>query len=759
MPKLQPTDTSCPSVISYGTLRKTLKSLETYTKKKKLKGFETMTVLSLHITRYTSTIKKSIPQHSLVVVTRQLSTGGKGGTTALLKDWKLPGYARDREGRGGKSIYESSRPVDVTNGVKDMQKKILKTPLNGPSPGVLRAPLLANPFVVVDANIPDEKKVLINKFLREGKTGETVTTFYERLKKQDDSADEHEDDAASDATTDPFVVGATIGGATKSGGVKKGKITKLHSQVYVYVRWDEDMWNKKVNKAKLSILQAPPKKKPKPKTPTPPLDSSSDESDDGLNTMSGQTQDTENPKPFPSSTEFWSDTTAFASATRLTANLREKRKNSTRKVTRSDLAREAKDGTPAKKVDFHKHANNKKRMKVSFKEKDDIEDNDDDDDESQTFAFPENDDLEEDSNEAPSPGPEITRRSRGGRIFLPALPGSSSKHRSSRSRLRPSTSTSASAFTSPDPNPEPQAPPRIERNLSPNQGQTSSDGSALLASKGLGTGFSEAVLSPGKFGSPSNKRKKATKYGKRGAARITGSRLTASALARHTKKSAVFQSDADDKSEDEEASEKQLEGLKRFEEQEEVEEKEEGEEVVKTHEVVSPPDTQVKSLVVEEEEEGEGKNVEENVEENIEKNIEENIEENVADVEMPDVNVNSSQPETQQENVVDVEMPDANVNEVEEEEQTPITQIAPTPSATATATAIATDHSSHSSDLVTPQPKPKPQQPSQLSQQSQGLFNLNGTDYDTDDDDKTVAKAIFSQVSRGAKRRGCGARA
>ena len=131
--------------------------------------------------------------------------------------------------------------------------------------------------------------------------------------------------------------------------------------------------------------------------------------------MSGLTQDTRNPKPFPSSTEFWSDTTAFASATRLTADLREKRKNSTRKVTRSDLAREAKDGTPAKKVDFHKHANKKIRMKVSFKEKDDIEDNDDDDDESQTFAFPENDDLEEDSNEAPSPGPEITRRSRGGR--------------------------------------------------------------------------------------------------------------------------------------------------------------------------------------------------------------------------------------------------------------------------------------------------------------------------------------------------------
>ena len=33
--------------------------------------------------------------------------------------------------------------------------------------------------------------------------------------------------------------------------VKKGKITKLHSQVYVYVRWDKDMWNKKVNKAKV----------------------------------------------------------------------------------------------------------------------------------------------------------------------------------------------------------------------------------------------------------------------------------------------------------------------------------------------------------------------------------------------------------------------------------------------------------------------------------------------------------------------------
>ncbi|GMH95360.1 hypothetical protein TrST_g10739 [Triparma strigata] len=514
-----------PSSISYSSLRNTLKSLEGYAAKKKLKSYDTMTTISHYVTR-SLTSSKSIRLNSLVIQSRHsCTTGTKGGNVSLFKNWKMPGRIEDREGRGGKSIYESSRPVNITNGVLSFHKKILKIPA---VPTKTRPPLLSNPFIFIDPHIPDEKKVLITKFLREGQTGETVTTFYERLVKQDDGSSDSDDTPLP--PVNPFGIGAIVGGATKSGAVKKGKVVKLHSDFFVYVRWGEEKWNKKVKKEKLSILEPPPPKIPK-RTPTPPLDSSSDESDDGLNTLSGLAQDADHPLPVPSSTEFWSDTTPFPSATRLTAEMREKRKTSTRKVTRSDLAREARDGTPAKAVDINKRTSKVARLnrRVSFKE-DEVSSVD-----SQTFSFTgDNDEVEESPFLEPDIRTEITRRGGGGRVFNPT---NTSKHRSSHSRSTPSPS-----FLSPDPDPLPLAPPRIARNKS-NTSASSSDNSVLLPSRNLGVGFSAAVLgtTPSDFGSPPNKRKKGSKYGKRGAAR-----LTAFALERHTKNTKKTDNDDDD---------------------------------------------------------------------------------------------------------------------------------------------------------------------------------------------------------------------
>ena len=102
--------------ISLSHLASTLRHLERHVKRRRLKGYEVMTTVAYIVTR-AGPLSKSIPPNSLVVRERHACTHSQGGKMTLLKEWRLPGEAKERNGRGGASIYADSRPVDITNGV------------------------------------------------------------------------------------------------------------------------------------------------------------------------------------------------------------------------------------------------------------------------------------------------------------------------------------------------------------------------------------------------------------------------------------------------------------------------------------------------------------------------------------------------------------------------------------------------------------------------------------------------------------------
>ena len=173
-----------------------------------------------------------------------------------------------------RTVYKSNRPVDVTNATeaevrklnavikgkrggtkKQVSKKMQGKKLGGQKS---REPLLAAPLFFVDGCVPDNMTVLLGKFLREGKGGETIVEFFKgREAKKVEDEDEGEEARPLASAIEPFAVGARVGMATDEGHVRRGTVTAKHSLQNVFIIWDDDEGKRKrkVKKKLLSVIE------------------------------------------------------------------------------------------------------------------------------------------------------------------------------------------------------------------------------------------------------------------------------------------------------------------------------------------------------------------------------------------------------------------------------------------------------------------------------------------------------------------------
>ena len=120
-----------------------------------------------------------------------------------------------------------------------------------------------------------------------------------------------------------------------------------------------------VRKDKLTIVTEDPLADPDVATATTPVEEPKGQTiddNDGCDTSDDEGSPTL--RRFPNTSLFWSDTTAFATATSLQASLRKKRALSTRKVTRSGLAAEARGAGTARAVDYDKRESKRARLEA-----------------------------------------------------------------------------------------------------------------------------------------------------------------------------------------------------------------------------------------------------------------------------------------------------------------------------------------------------------------------------------------------------------
>ena len=312
--------------------------------------------------------------------------------------------------------------------------------------------------------------------------------------------------------------------------------------MYVYVLWEGATRKKRVRKDKLTIVSVPA-------SPAVIPDADIGAETDAAEDDGCDTSDDESPnllRPSPSSARFWSDTTAFTTATAAQASLRKKRRAaaaaaaaegtpSTRKVTRAALSAEARGVGKAPAVDENKRTSKSVRLEAEAMRFDtaasevrgggagDVAHD----------SFPEAGDDEERFMTTVAATGGVALRRGGGRVYIPPAAGRTTTSRAKRSFQ--------AAFAALDP-----SSPCIENGTDDRDGAVQAedepcdtgDGSEAPAAASntpftsplptLGLGFAAAVLdgsihgtSP--FSSPFTTGRKG-KYGRR------GSRLTADNL-------------------------------------------------------------------------------------------------------------------------------------------------------------------------------------------------------------------------------------